>query len=73
MSFHTESAPPLNLQWLSLHPAPGLRIPLKDHVANNEAMVLGFLAKKNLNFTDAPDLIHFYENPWLKTMKPWQN
>ena len=38
-------------------PQPKLRILVKDCVANNEAMVLGFLAEKNLNFTDAPDLI----------------
>ena len=38
-------------------PQPKVRIPVKDRVANSEAMVLGFLAEKNLTFSDAPDLI----------------
>ena len=47
--FHTSIAKPV--------PQPKLRIPVKDRVANSEGMVLGFLAEKNLTFSDAPDLI----------------
>lgn len=37
---------------------PKPRIPVNDRVVNQEAMVLGFLAEKNLNFADVPDIIN---------------
>ena len=43
-------------------PRPKLQIPLINRVAKNEIMVLGFLTEKNLNFTDAPDMIHLVKS-----------
>ena len=49
--------PMFKSSWTKPAPQPKLCIPLKDCVTNSEAMLLGFIAEKNLHFADVPDLV----------------
>ncbi|KAK2140577.1 hypothetical protein LSH36_1305g00000, partial [Paralvinella palmiformis] len=49
--------PMFKSSWTKPAPQPKLCIPLKNCVTNSEAMLLGFIAEKNLHFADVPDLV----------------